>query len=120
MSNQIALLRIGYQDYAVPIDAAMLILQSVRGLRKVESRYEKSAYVYWYSADSELIDTITLLDASRIHDSDPGKSAPPAPVAPVTPPDPADKRVLAAPGDMPIAIKSVPPTRDFVDEWRDE
>lgn len=118
MSKQMALIRIGYQDFAIPIEAALLILQEVKALRKVGSRYEKGGYVYWYSDDASLIDTITLVDEGRIHASDPGKSSPP--VSSVPAPTAEDTRVFVAPCDTPIAIKSVPPTRDFVDEWRDE
>lgn len=119
-AHQIALLRFGYDDYAVPVTELSEVLVLLGKLRKVEREYSRSSttgYVYWYAGDSEQMD-VTLLSSSRILDAKPDEQAPAA-VAPPPAAEP-DDRVIAAPTDVsPIFIKSVPPMREFVDEWRD-
>jgi hypothetical protein len=115
--EKLALVRIGYAEYAVPLEA----LTAIAGLtaRKVESEYRKGGYVYWYAPPTDDDMAVTVISAGRILESKPdAQPATPAPVVAVTPPD---TRVFAAPSDGDqISIKSVPPMREFVDEWRHE
>jgi hypothetical protein len=120
--EKVALVRIGYQEYALPLDSLAAFLTAVTGStkRKVESEYRKGGYVYWYAPPTSDSDdmSVTVISADRILESKPdAQPASPAPVVVVAPPD---SRVLAAPSDEPILIKSVPPMREFVDEWRHE
>jgi phosphoribosylcarboxyaminoimidazole (NCAIR) mutase len=120
--EKVALVRVGYQEYALPLDALTAFLSAISGVttRKVESEYRKGGYVYWYAPPSDGDEiSVTVISAGRILESKPDPVT--AVVTPVpvvaTPPD---SRVLAAPSDEPILIKSVPPMREFVDEWRHE
>jgi hypothetical protein len=119
--SKVALVQFGYQTYAIPVEALSATLANFSALRKVEKRYEAGGYVYWYSDDADGEIDVTVIAGSRIQDSEPGKApaSPPAP-ATVKPPEPADERLIAAPGDEPISIRSVPPMREFVDEFRHE
>lgn len=116
--NKIALVDFGYQTYAIPLESLSATLEQFAALRKVEKRYETGGYVYWYSDEEDRELNATVIAGSRVHDEDPGKTPPaPVPVQPVFS-APADERLIAAPSDAPIAIRSVPPMREFVDEWR--
>lgn len=117
--QKMALVDFGYQTYAIPLEALSATLAQFAALRKVDKRYETGGYVYWFSADDDRELNATVIAASRIQDSEPGKApvAPPAAAA-VKPEDPADARLIAAPGDEPICVRKVPPMRDFVDEYR--
>lgn len=115
VSKTIAIVTIGYQQFAVPLeklaDVALLF-----GFRTVERRYDKD-YVYWYSGQQYRAE-IALVQESDIHESEPPKASDP-PKATVAAAK-IDDRVIAAPSDTPIEIKSVPPMREFVDEFRHE
>ena len=115
--SKLALIRFGYQDYAVTVDELSATLSKFSGMRKVESRYEKDGYVYWYCADEESDVNVIIVQAERIHATDPGKTSPAVAVKAAPAPD---ERLIAAPSDInPISIQNVPPMRDFVDGYRD-
>lgn len=119
--SKVALVQFGYQTYAIPLEALSDTLAQFAALRKVESRYETGGYVYWYSSEEDRKLSATVVPVARIHESDPGKTPPPVQVpAPAQAIKPADERLIAAPSDAPISIRSVPPMRDFVDEYRHE
>ena len=74
--------------------------------------------MYWPAKDKDQEHEIKMMPAHRIRDAEPEKTPV---VTPVNPPKAADTRVIAAPTSAdPIAVKTVPPTREFVDEFRHE
>lgn len=121
MSAQIALVQFGYQTYAVPVEALSATLAQFAALRKVSQRYDSpTGYVYWYDENADGGDlSVTVVPAQRIHATEPDKASKAPPAVPVVQPAP-DNRVIAAPNDEPISIRSVPPMREFVDEYRHE
>jgi hypothetical protein len=120
VSAKTALVQFGYQTYAIPVGELSATLTQFAALRKVEKRYEAGGYVYWYSDDIDGELDVTVIAGSRIQDSDPGKAPVVQPAPAEVKPDPVDDRLIAAPSDEPILIRSVPPMREFVDEFRHE
>lgn len=114
--SKIALVRIGYQDYAVPLEELSTALAQFERFRKVSSRYE-GGYVYWYDKEEADIG-VTLVGADAILPSEPEKK----PADPPTKPKAVDVRLFVAPSDAnPISIAGgIPPLREFVNEHRDE
>jgi hypothetical protein len=105
----IAIVSIGYQRFAVPVDKLPDIARMF-GFRAVEARYDKE-YVYWYS-DRRATTEVLLIPENEIHDQEPPKAADQPKVVAPPPVVKADDRLF------PEATNHIPPTRDFVDEWR--
>lgn len=97
----IALIEIGYQNYAVPLEALSEALRLFASFRRVSSRHETG--VYWYDGDKDRELLVTIVPAERIHASEPNK----APAQPAEQPKP-DERLIAAPSaadPIPAALR---------------
>jgi hypothetical protein len=115
--TKLALIQIGLQHYAVPISELAETLGVFDRMRKVSYRYE-SGYVYWYDNSGDTDINVSVVPVDRISDSEPDKKS--APTATPTKPKAKDERLIAAPSDEPIAIGTLPPLREFVNEHRDD
>ncbi len=116
---KVAIIKFGYQDFAVPAHRVAALLDLLPDLQKLESSYVPGeGYVYWPTGDDTDEHTVTLVPAGRIKPTKPADPPKVQPVAAVTPPD---TRIVTAPtSSEPISVKSVPPMREFVDEFRHE
>ena len=109
----VAIVSIGYSKFVVPLS----ILEQIASMSKVEERYDGGdvGYVYWYSTDKKCL-AVELIQRDRILLEKPEEKPKEKPVAKVPRPD---DRLFAGSTQPPIIVGSVPPMREFVNEYRD-
>ena len=116
MSERKFVLKLGYQHFLMTED----LIQAVLKLKALDQAYHEGSIVYWAGEDVEV--SIEMVPATRISDTDPrAKKAPTVDLLePPTPVAPTDDRLMASISDKPIVVNTVPPLREFVDEFRAE